>query len=120
MRGLLSPNDMKEAMDRASTKKVFLLSAFVLRYYTYVSQAEDFKYLQAKSDFLGSMMGRGVILLSLSMIKYSWYIVMKTNFENARPVLSSRALAASQEPEEEVAEEEEEEADAEETGAGEP
>ena len=120
MRGLLSPNDMKEAMDRASTKKVFLLSAFLLRYYTYVSQAEDFKYLQAKSDFLGSMMGRGVILLSLSMIKYSWYIVMKTNFENARPVLSSRALAASQEPEEEVAEEEEEEADAEETGAGEP
>ena len=24
MRGLLSPNDMKEAMDRASTKKVFV------------------------------------------------------------------------------------------------
>ena len=82
----------------------------------YVSQAEDFKYLQAKSDFLGSMMGRGVILLSLSMIKY---IVMKTNFENARPVLSSRALAASQ-PEEEVGEGEEEEAGEEETGAGEP
>ena len=81
----------------------------------YVSQAEDFKYLQSKSDFLGSMMGRGVILLSLSMIKYSWYIVMKTNFEKARPVLSSsRALPASQ-PEEEVAEGEEEEED---TGAG--
>ena len=84
-----------------------------------LSQAEDFKYLQAKSDFLGSMMGRGVILLSLSMIKYSWYIVMKTNFENARPVLSSRALAASQ-PEEEVGEGEEEEAGEEETGAGKP
>ena len=58
-------------------------------------------------------MGRGVILLSLSMIKYSWYIVMKTNFENARPVLSSRALASAQleeeEEEEEVAEREEEE-----------
>ena len=67
------------------------------------------------------MMGRGVILLSLSMIKYSWYIVMKTNFENARPVLSSRALAASQpEEEEEVdAEGEEEEAQHEEgTGGG--
>ena len=86
----------------------------------YVSQAEDFKYLQAKSDFLGSMMGRGVILLSLSMIKYSWYIVMKTNFENARPVLSSRTLAASQPEEEEVAEGEEEEAGEEETGAGKP
>ena len=116
MRGLLSPNDMKEAMDRASTKKVFFSSfqgIFLVK--LYVVQAEDFKYLQSKSDFLGSMMGRGVILLSLSMIKYSWYIVMKTNFENARPVLSSsRALADSQ-PEEEVAEGEEEEED---TGAG--
>ena len=27
MRGLLSPNDMKEAMDRASTKKVFCCTA---------------------------------------------------------------------------------------------
>ena len=116
MHGLLSPNDMKEAMDRASTKKVFSFQDTVVVKLTR-SQAEDFKYLQAKSDFLGSMMGRGVILLSLSMIKYSWYIVMKTNFENARPVLSSRALAASQ-PEEEVAEEEE--AGEEETGGGEP
>ena len=116
MHGLLSPNDMKEAMDRASTKKVFSFQDTVVVKLTR-SQAEDFKYLQAKSDFLGSMMGRGVILLSLSMIKYSWYIVMKTNFENARPVLSSRALAASQ-PEEEVAEEEE--AGEEETRAGEP
>ena len=47
-------------------------------------QAEDFKFLQRKSDFLGSMMGKGVILLSLSMIKYSWYIVMRTNFEGKR------------------------------------
>ena len=91
---------------------------------SYFSQAEDFKYLQAKSDFLGSMMGRGVILLSLSMIKYSWYIVMKTNFENARPVLSSRALASAAQPEEEeedeeVAEREEEEGEhGEETGGG--
>ena len=66
-------------------------------------------------------MGRGVILLSLSMIKYSWYIVMKTNFENARPVLSSRALASASQPEEEeeeeVAEREEEEGEhGEETG----
>ena len=71
------------------------------------------------------MMGRGVILLSLSMIKYSWYIVMKTNFENARPVLSSRALASAAQPEEEeeedeeVAEREEEEGEhGEETGGG--
>ena len=84
----------------------------------YVSQAEDFKYLQAKSDFLGSMMGRGVILLSLSMIKYSWYIVMKTNFENARPAISSRALASSQAGEEEGDKGEEEEAPGEETAVG--
>ena len=68
-------------------------------------------------------MGRGVILLSLSMIKYSWYIVMKTNFENARPVLSSRTLASAAQPEEEeeeeVAEREEEEGEhGEETGGG--
>ena len=37
--------------------------------------------MQQKSDFLGSAMGKGVILLSLSMIKYSWYVVMKTNYE---------------------------------------
>ena len=74
---------------------------------------------QQKADFLTSLMGKGILLLSLSMIKYSWYIVMKTNFENARPVLSSRALAASQ-PEEEVGEGEEEEAGEEETGAGDP
>ena len=67
---------------------------------------------QQKADFLTSLMGKGILLLSLSMIKYSWYIVMKTNFENARPVLSSsRALAASQ-PEEEVPEGEEEGKDA--------
>ena len=47
------------------------------------------------------MMGRGVILLSLSMIKYSWYIVMKTNFENARPVPSSRVHATSHPEEDE-------------------
>ena len=35
------------------------------------------------------------------MIKYSWYIVMKTNFENARPVPSSRALATSHPEEDE-------------------
>ena len=66
-------------------------------------------------------MGRGVILLSLSMIKYCWYIVMKTNFENARPVPSSRALS-SPHPEEDEDEQrvggqgEEEEAHLGETG----
>ena len=54
---------------------------FYLKQYVHLSQAEDFKYLQQKSDFLGSAMGKGVILLSLSMIKYSWYVVMKTNYE---------------------------------------
>ena len=115
MRGLLSPNDMKEAMDRASTKKVFVARHILCDIFP---QAEDFKYLQAKSDFLGSMMGRGVILLSLSMIKYSWYIVMKTNFENARPAISSRALASSQAGEEEGDKGEEEEAPGEETAVG--
>ena len=55
------------------------------------------------------------------MIKYSWYIVMKTNFENARPVPSSRVLATS-DPEEDEDEQrdggqgEEEEAHLGETG----
>ena len=80
MRGLLSPNDMREAMERASTKK-----------------AEDFKYLQSKSDFLSSPMGKGVILLSLSMIKYSWYVVMKTNFENFLTVPRRSLGVSSQE-----------------------
>ena len=32
---------------------------------------------QQKADFLQSLMGKGILLLSLSMIKYSWYMVMK-------------------------------------------
>lgn len=80
MRGILSPNDMKEAMERATTKKVSYHAIENLSPH----QAEDFKFLQRKSDFLGSMMGKGVILLSLSMIKYSWYVVMRTNFEGKR------------------------------------
>ena len=60
-----------------------------------LSQAEDFKYLQAKSDFLGSMMGRGVILLSLSMIKYSWYMVMKQNCERLDRIAKSTSKVCS-------------------------
>ena len=36
---------------------------------------------QQKADFLTSLMGKGILLLSLSMIKYSWYMVMKQNCE---------------------------------------
>ena len=32
---------------------------------------------QQKAEFLQSVMGKGILLLSLSMIKYSWYTVMK-------------------------------------------
>ena len=30
--------------------------------------------------FLGSPMGRGVMLVSLALIRYSWYRVMRTNY----------------------------------------
>ena len=53
MRGLLSPQDMQTAVARASTRK-----------------AEMYSNQQQKADFLGSLMGKGIMLLSLSMIKY--------------------------------------------------
>ena len=40
-------------------------------------QAEMYSNQQQKAEFLQSVMGKGILLLSLSMIKYSWYTVMK-------------------------------------------
>ena len=44
---------------------------------------------QQKADFLTSLMGKGILLLSLSMIKYSWYMVMKQNCERLDRIAKS-------------------------------
>ena len=44
---------------------------------------------QQKADFLTSLMGKGILLLSLSMIKYSWYTVMKQNCERLDRIAKS-------------------------------
>ena len=41
---------------------------------------ENFKGHKIKAEFLTSLMGKGIVLMSLSMIKYSWYTVMRTNY----------------------------------------
>jgi len=64
MRGLMAPAEMHRAITRASSKKKELARSH-----------------QAKVEFLASQMGRGIMLLSMSMIKYSWYSVMKANYE---------------------------------------
>ena len=53
MRGLLSPQDMMTAVARAATRK-----------------QEMYSNQQQKADFLQSLMGKGILMLSLSMIKY--------------------------------------------------
>ena len=61
----MAPADMHTAINRASSKK-----------------RELAKTHQAKIEFLASQMGRGIMLLSLSLIKYSWYSVMKVAIES--------------------------------------
>ena len=34
--------------------------------------------------FLSSPMGKGILLLSLSLIKYSWYSIMKANWNRSK------------------------------------
>ena len=62
-------------------------------------QVESFHSLKQQERFLGSPMGKGILLLSLSLIKYrsgfqlgkhfkvlfhpSWYSVMKANYKKA-------------------------------------
>ena len=72
MRGLLSPQDMMRAVERAATRK-----------------QEMYSNQQQKADFLQSLMGKGILMLSLSMIKYSWYMVMKQNCERLDRIASS-------------------------------
>ena len=52
-------------------------------------QAEMYSNQQQKAEFLQSLMGKGIMLLSLSMIKYSWYIVMKQNCERLDRIQNS-------------------------------
>ena len=72
MRGLLSPQDMMTAVERAATRK-----------------QEMYSNQQQKADFLQSLMGKGILMVSLSMIKYSWYMVMKQNCERLDRIAAS-------------------------------
>ena len=44
-------------------------------------QRELAKSQEAKVAFLGSPMGRGIMLVSLALIRHSWYRVMRTNYQ---------------------------------------
>ena len=50
---------------------------------------EMYSNQQQKADFLQSLMGKGILMVSLSMIKYSWYMVMKQNCERLDRIAKS-------------------------------
>ena len=64
MRGLLSPKETSDVENLAIERK----AALMLR-------------AQKKAKLLSSLMGKGVLLLSVSLIKYSWYKVMQENYK---------------------------------------
>ena len=63
MRGLLSPREIAE-MERIALER----------------KADNMLRAKKKARLLSSMMGKGVLLLSVSLIKYSWYKVMQENY----------------------------------------
>ena len=69
MRGLLSPKEISDMEKLALDRKSVLMQ-----------RAKD------KSKLLSSLMGKGVLLLAVSMIKYSWYKVMQENFQGETDV----------------------------------
>ena len=51
---------------------------------------------QQKAEFLQSVMGKGILLLSLSMIKYSWYTVMKQVLSTLHQIVYSSNIGTAQ------------------------
>ena len=68
MRGLLSPREISEMEETALERKTV-----------------NMQKAKEKARLLSSMMGKGVLLLSVSLIKYSWYKVMQENYNQKNP-----------------------------------
>ena len=64
MRGLLSPGEVVEVEKKAKEKK-----------------GDSLMKAKKKGKLMSSLMGKGILLLAVSMTKYSWYKVMKENYE---------------------------------------
>ena len=73
MRGLLSPKEIADLEGLAIESKA-----------TLILKAEN------KTKFLSSLMGKGILLLSLSLIKYGWYKVMQENYQDSKGEGKSR------------------------------
>jgi len=64
MNAMLRPDDIETIMGRVQQKKSGLFST-----------------KESKEEFMSGYFGRGIILIAISLIKQSWWLVLKTNFE---------------------------------------